>query len=145
MYVHIVYSIRGSLGIYIYYTYITNLNSFASDFTTFMGITPWIIIDTIYMDTFSCSSCRRSSASCFTARGRQQSNSERYNRNVFMASQPTSPTYPPQKYGLIKGLSTIGFPSKALLSPYFWGGYVRGGLVDQPWCLSNGLKAYGVS
>ena len=43
---------------------------------------------------------------------------------TFMAGQPTPrrATYPPQKYGLIKGLLTIGFPQYGLIKPLFLGG-----------------------
>ena len=45
-----------------------------------------------------------------------------------MASQPTPPlTYPPRNKGLIRPYSGKPMVNKALLSPYFWGGYVRGG------------------
>ena len=40
-----------------------------------------------------------------------------------LAIYPPPKLTPPKKEGLIKGLLTIGFPfSKALLTPYYWGG-----------------------
>ena len=38
------------------------------------------------------------------------------------------PSYNRQIMNIYYGYLTIGFLNKALLNPYFWGGYVRGGV-----------------
>ena len=58
-------------------------------------------------------------------------NSRGMSRCMIMAIQPTPPpTYPPRNKALLRAYYPLVSLNKALLNPYFWGGYVRGGWLN---------------